>query len=88
MVNFLFSTNQEVQRKAESAQDQAAPGQAGLPQGDRTEGPCHPETGERPGVGHQPFAQGHTHTRCTTEHHPSPFNANYEMFVPDKYVCL
>lgn len=51
---------QEVQWKAKSAQDQTTSGQAGLSQGNSTEGPHHPETGEWPGPGLQPCTQGDT----------------------------
>lgn len=64
---FLCSSNQEVQRKTESAQDQAASGQAGLSQGDCAERSHYPETGARPGAGLQPLAQGHTQRRMLSE---------------------
>lgn len=67
MADILCSSNQEVQRKAESAQDQAASGQAGVSQGDCAEGPHHPEARERPGAGLQPLTQGHTQCRMLSE---------------------
>lgn len=72
--------NQEVQRKAKSAQDKTASGQAGLSQGNGTEGPHYPETGKRPGPGLQPRTQGGTHDEgyCL-----SPFTYKY----PTRHDC-
>lgn len=78
------SSNQEVQRKADSAQDQAASGQAGLSQGDCAEGPRHPKAGERPGPGLQRLTQGHTPCGVAVG---VPLLLKTKMSVPDR-ICL